>query len=340
MLAMSVPEPRKPIEPVERPVPEPGRGEVRIRVHACGVCHSDHFVTEGLWPGLRYPRITGHEVAGVVDAVGEHVVRLAVGDRVGVGWHGGHDGTCAACLRGQFIHCERAEITGLTRDGGQAEFMLAPEVAVARIPDGIELAEAAPLLCAGVTTFNALRRSDARAGDLVAVQGLGGLGHLGVQYARAMGFETVAIARGEEKAALARELGAHHYVDSQREDPAARLQQLGGARAVLATAPAAAAIAPLVGGLGVEGTLLIVAAPFEPMPVGAIDLIARDRRIQGWSSGTAADSADAMAFAQRAGVRAWIERFPLRDAQAAFEHMMSGRARFRAVLEVVPQRLP
>jgi D-arabinose 1-dehydrogenase-like Zn-dependent alcohol dehydrogenase len=328
---------RQPLVAEERRTPGPGRGEVRIRVHACGVCHSDQFVTEGLWPGLQLPRVPGHEVAGVIDAVGEGVSTLQVGDRVGVGWHGGHDGTCPTCLKGKFIHCDNAQVTGITVDGGYAEFMIAPAVAVARMPDGLGFAEAAPLLCAGVTTFNALRNSGAGPGDLVAVHGLGGLGHLGVQYARAMGFETVAIARGSEKEEFAHRLGARHYIDSQRTDAAQALTQLGGARVILATAPSAEAIAPLVGGLDIDGCLLVVAAPFEPIRIGALDLISRSRRVQGWSSGTATDSRDAMVFAQRAGVRAMIETFPLAQAQAAVERMMSGRARFRAVLQVVPE---
>ena len=334
MKAMVVRAAREPIVREERPLPEPGRGQVRIRVHACGVCHSDSFVTEGLWPGLALPRIPGHEVAGVVDAVGEGVTTLRRGDRVGVGWHGGHDGTCRACLEGKFIHCAQGLITGVTMDGGYAEALIAPAVAVAPLPEGLGFAEAAPLLCAGVTTFNALRNSGARSGDLVAVQGLGGLGHLGVQYAKAMGFEVVAIARGADKDEFARKLGASRYLDSEREDAAAALAASGGARVVLATAPSAAAIAAIVPGLGIEGCLLIVAAPFEPMQIGAIDLISRTRRIQGWASGTAADSADALAFASRNGVRPIIERFPLTDAQAALDRMMSGKARFRAVLEV------
>jgi D-arabinose 1-dehydrogenase-like Zn-dependent alcohol dehydrogenase len=334
MKAMVVRKVREPFVPEERPLPEPGRGQVRIRVHACGVCHSDSFVTEGLWPGLRLPRIPGHEVAGVIDAVGEGVTSLRRGDRVGVGWHGGHDGTCRACLRGKFIQCELGLVTGVTTDGGYAEALLAPAVAVAPLPDALGFAEAAPLLCAGVTTFNALRNAGARSGDLVAVHGLGGLGHLGVQYARAMGFEVVAIARGSDKEDFAHKLGASRYVDSEREDAAKVLAGLGGARIVLATAPSAEAIAKLVPALGIEGCLLIVAAPVEPMPIGAIDLITKNGRIQGWASGTAADSADALAFAARMGVRPIIETFPLADAQAAFERMMSGKARFRAVLAV------
>jgi D-arabinose 1-dehydrogenase-like Zn-dependent alcohol dehydrogenase len=334
MKAMVVRAARRPLVAEERPLPEPGAGQVRIRVHACGVCHSDHFVTEGLWPGLVLPRVPGHEVAGVVDAVGAGVASLRRGDRVGVGWHGGHDGSCRACLEGSFIHCEAARITGVTMDGGYAEALIAPAVAVAPLPDELDFAEAAPLLCAGVTTFNALRNSGARSGDRVAVQGLGGLGHLGVQYAREMGFEVVAIARGAEKEELALRLGASRYLDSEREGAAAALAAQGGARVILATAPSAEAIAQLVPGLGIEGCLLVVAAPFEPMQIGAIDLISRSRRIQGWPSGTAADSADALAFAARRGVRPIVETFPLAEAQAAVDRMMSGKARFRAVLEM------
>lgn len=334
MRAMVVTAPKQPLVLEERPIPDPKRGEVRIRVRACGVCHSDQFVTEGLWPGLQFPRVTGHEVAGEIDAIGEGVDGFERGAHVGVGWHGGHDGTCGNCLRGRFQQCEHGVITGFGRDGGYAEYMIAPAIAVARIPDGMPFLEAAPLLCAGVTTFNALRRSELRGGDLVAVHGLGGLGHLGVQFARAMGFETVAIARGADKEAFARQLGAHHYIDGDKEDAAARLTQLGGARAILATAPSAAAIAPLVRGLGVRGSLLIVGAPLEPIPVGAVDLIGFERRIQGWASGTAMDSTEAMAFAQRANVKAMVEPFALPNAQAALERMLAGKVRFRAVLDM------
>jgi len=259
---------------------------------------------------------------------------LATGARVGIGWHGGHDGTCPACRRGKFIHCEHGAITGISRDGGYEEYLVAPAVAFARVPDGIPFAKAAPLLCAGVTTFNALRNAGARPGDLVAVQGLGGLGHLGVQYARAMGFEVAAVSRGADKEALARELGASHYVDAAAGDAAARLQALGGARVILATAPHAGAISALVPGLGLEGCLLVVAAPFEPIAVGAIDLISGDRRVQGWASGTAVDSTDAMEFAAKHGIEPMIETFPLAKAEEAYARMMSGQARFRVVLEV------
>lgn len=318
----------------EIPSPRPARGEVRIHVRACGVCHSDLMVIDGHWPGLALPRIPGHEVAGVVDAVGEGVSRFRVGDRVGLGWHGGHDGTFDVCLDGNFIHCRAGKISGISFDGGYAEAVVAPEIAVARMPDGLDFAEAAPLLCAGVTTFNALRNSGARSGDLVAVQGLGGLGHLGVQYARAMGFEVAAVSRGADKEEFARKLGAHHYVDSSRPDFAAALTKLGGARVLLATAPHAGSISAAVPGLGVDGCLLVVAAPFEPIQVSSFDLIGRNARVQGWASGTASDSEDAMAFAVRHGVRPMIERFRLADATRAVDAMTKGTVRFRAVLDV------
>lgn len=318
----------------ERRLPEPARGQIRIRVGACGVCHSDHFVTDGLWPGLQLPRVPGHEVAGLVDALGEGVDQFRVGERVGLGWHGGHDRTCDVCLTGRFIHCRNAQIAGISFDGGYQEYLVAPAVAVARMPEGLDFAEAAPLLCAGVTTFNALRHSGARSGDLVAIHGLGGLGHLGLQYARAMGFEVVAISRGTDKEEFARKLGAHHYVDSTRSDFAAAMANLGGARVILATAPHAGSISALVPGLGLEGCLLIVAAPLEPIAVGVLDLLSRDARIQGWSSGTATDSTDAMAFAVKHKVRPIIERFPLSDAPRALDRMMKGTVRFRAVLEM------
>jgi len=337
MQAMVVRTPNQPFVLEERPIPEPGPGEVRIKVHACGICHSDLFVTGQLWPGLELPRVPGHEIAGVIDALGQDVQRFAPGDRVGLGWHGGHDGTCDPCLSGHFIHCIGASVTGISFDGGYGEYVVAPAVAVARLADGMSFTEAAPLLCAGITTFNALRNSGARPGDLVGIQGLGGLGHLGVQYASAMGFEVAAISRGGDKEEFARKLGAHHYVDSGREDFAEAMQLLGGARVILATAPNAKAISGLVPALGVEGNLMIVGAPFDPIEVSAIDLISMRRRVQGWPSGTASDSTDAVAFAQQHGVRPMIEKFPLEQAQTAFERMVSGEVRFRAVLEIVPE---
>jgi len=334
MKAMVVRTAKQPMVFEERETPKPGPGQVRIKVHACGICFSDHLVTDGVWPGVALPRIPGHEVAGVIDAIGDGVTSFRPGERVGIGWHGGHDGTCEPCLRGLMLHCRNGAITGITMDGGYGEYLVAPAVAVARIPEGMGFAEAAPLLCAGVTTFNALRHSVARAGDLVGVQGLGGLGHLGVQYARAMGFEVVAISRGAGKEEHARKLGAHHFIDSERSDFAAAMTALGGARVILATAPSAPAISKLVPALGLQGCLLIVAAPFEPIQVSALDLIGRDARIQGWASGTASDSSDAMAFAQKHGIKAIIETFPLREANAALGRTMSGAVRFRSVLRV------
>ena len=332
MKVMAVRAAGKGFTPEDRPIPEPGHGEVRIRVHACGVCHSDQFVADGLWPGLVLPRVPGHEVAGVVDAVGDGVQAFEKGDRVGVGWHGGHDGTCAACVRGHFVHCTNEKITGISSDGGYAEYVVASAVAVARMPAGMSFEHAAPLLCAGVTTFNALRNAGARPGDLVGVMGLGGLGHLGVQFARAMGYETVAISRGTDKKEFAKRLGAHHYVDSEAPNFAATLQGLGGARVILATAPHARAISALVGGLGIGGCLLVVAAPFEPMSIGAIDLIMGDRSVKGWASGGAVDSTDAMAFAALHGVKPIVETHPLRDAKKAYDSMANGSVRFRSVL--------
>lgn len=334
MMAMTVRGAGEGLTLEEREPPAPGPGQVRVRVYACGICHSDRFVVEALWPGLELPRVPGHEVAGVVDAVGAGVTRLKPGDRVGIGWHGGHDGTCASCLAGDYHHCVDAQITGISMDGGYAEYLVAPEVALANVPAGMSFQEAAPLLCAGVTTFNALRNADARPGDVVGIQGLGGLDHLGVQYARAMGFEVVALSRGAEKEPFARELGAHHYVDTAAEDIGERLGALGGARVILATAPNAKAISGLVPGLGLGGTLLVVAAPFEPIEVSALDLISRDAKVQGWASGTATDSTDAMAFARRHDVHPMIEAFPLADAQTAFDRMMDGSVRFRAVLDL------
>lgn len=337
MKVMVVRTAKEPLVAEDRPRPDPGPGEVRIKVHACGICHSDHFVTGQLWPGLELPRVPGHEIAGVIDTVGEGVTQFADGDRVGLGWHGGHDGTCNNCLAGHFINCSSGQVTGISFDGGYGEYVIAPAVAVARLADGMSFTNAAPLLCAGITTFNALRNSGARPGDLVGVQGLGGLGHLGVQYARAMGFEVVAISRGSDKEEFAHKLGAHHYVDSKRDDFADTMLALGGARVILATAPHAKAISQLVPGLGIEGSLMVVAAPFEMLEISPIDLISMTRRVQGWPSGTATDSTDAVAFAQQHGVRPMIERFPLDDAQTAFERMMSGDVRFRAVLEIVPE---
>ena len=322
-------------ELVERDIPQPGPGQVRVKVEACGVCHSDMLVKDGLWPGLQYPRVPGHEIAGRVDALGARVVNWKPGDRVGVGWHGGHDFVCDECRRGDFSMCLNRKVTGIDFDGGYAEYVVAPAEALAAIPEGLPAEEAGPFMCAGVTVFNALRSSGARVGDLVAVQGIGGLGHLGVQYARKMGFKTIALGRGKDKEPLARKLGAHHYIDSDRADTVAELQKLGGARVILATAPSAKAISSVVEGLAVDGNLLIPAAPNDPLSVGVMPLIMGRRRISGWYSGTARDSQDTLEFSALSDVHPMIEKFPLSRAGEAYEQMHSGKARFRAVLTMV-----
>jgi len=320
------------LELVERNIPDPARSQVRIKVEACGICHSDVFVKEGHWPGLQYPRVPGHEIAGRIDAVGPEVANWKPGQRVGVGWHGGHCFTCDPCRRGDFINCQFEKVTGISHDGGYAEYMVAPAEAVAAIPDDLPATEAAPLLCAGITVFNALRHAGARAGDLVAVQGIGGLGHLGIQYARQMGFRTFAIGRGKDKEALARKLGAAHYVYSAAGDPAVELQKSGGARVILATAPDAKSISALVNGLSINGKLVIVGASPDPITVTPLQLIAGRKAIQGWPSGTAKDSEDTLQFSVLSGVRPMIDRYPLEKAAEAYDQMISGRARFRVVL--------
>ena len=319
-------------ELVEREIPEPSAGEVRVKVEACGICHSDALVKEGLWPGLQYPRVPGHEVAGSIDAVGANVTAWTVGQRVGVGWHGGHDFVCDQCIRGDFAMCVNRKVTGIDFDGGYAEYMIAPAVALALIPDEVPAEEAGPFMCAGVTVFNALRNSGARAGDVVAVHGIGGLGHLGVQYARRMGFETVAINRGNDKEELARKLGAHHYIDATATDVVSELQKLGGARVILATAPSAQAISPLVDGLSPSGLLLVPAAPAEPLSINVFSLIMRRSSVAGWYSGTAKDSQDTLEFSALSGVHSMIEKYPLDQVAEAYEQMRSGRVRFRVVL--------
>ena len=321
-----------PIHVVEREIASPGPGLVRIRVQASGICHSDSLTKEGLWPGIQYPRVPGHEVAGIVDAVGADVAVWRVGDRVGVGWHGGQCGHCDPCRRGSFVLCQQGQIPGISYDGGHADYMLAPAVALARIPDGLSAAEAAPLMCAGITTFNALRNSGARAGDLVAVLGVGGLGHLGVQFAARSGFRTVAVARGKDKEALARQLGAEHYVDSEVQDPALELTRLGGANVVLATVTSGKAMTAAMGGLAIDGTFIVLGAAHEPIEVSPFLLIGGRRSVAGWPSGSSIDSQDTMAFCARAGVRSMNELFPLERAAEAYDRMMSGKARFRVVL--------
>jgi len=332
MKAAQISTPRGNWEIVERDIPEPAAGQVRIKVEACGVCHSDMLVKDGLWPGLKYPRIPGHEIAGRVDAVGTGVSDWTLGQRVGVGWHGGHCFRCDPCRRGDFILCQNGKVTGITHDGGYAEYMISPAEAVAAMPDELPAAEAAPLLCAGITVFNSLRNSGARGGDLVGVQGVGGLGHLGIQYAARMGFVTVALNRGKEKQSLAEKLGARHYIDTTAGNPAEGLKKLGGARVILATAPDAKSISVLVGGLGPNGKLLVVAAAMEPISISAFDLIGGRRSVQGWPSGTAKDSEDTLQFSAFAGVRPMIEKFPLAKVADAYDSMATGKARFRAVL--------
>lgn len=332
MKAVQVSRPGGNFEVVERPIPEPARGQVRIKVEACGICHSDALVKEGHWPGLQYPRVPGHEIAGRIDAIGPDVTLWKPGDRVGVGWHGGHCFICDPCRRGDFVNCRNMKITALTFDGGYQEFMVVNAEAVAAIPDDLSAPDAAPLLCAGITVYNALRNSGARAGDTVAVQGIGGLGHLGVQYARRMGFRTVAIGRGTDKAALAEKLGAHQYLDTNVAPPAESLQKFGGAAVILATAPDSKSMSAVFNGLAPNGILLVVGASMEPLAVSPMQLIGGRRSIHGWASGTAKDSEDTLQFSTLTGVRPMIEKYPLERAAEAYEQMISGRARFRVVL--------
>ena len=333
MRVVQVPRPNGPFETVERQIPEPGAGSVRIRVRACGICHSDSLTKEGTFPGIQYPRVPGHEVAGVIDAVGPGTVGWQPGQRVGVGWNGGYCGRCDPCRRGDFFACVTGQITGITSDGGYADYVIAPASAVALMPAELPAVEAAPLMCAGLTTFNALRNSGARPGDVVAVLGLGGLGHLGVQYAVKMGFHTVGIARGTDKGPLARQLGASVYIDSQAQDPAAELLKLGGAKVILATATSGEAMSAVQGGLAVDGVLVIVGVA-PSMQVSPLALIGGRRSIKGWYSGTSIDSQDTLAFSARSGVRPMNETFPLERASEAYDRMMSGKARFKVVLTI------
>jgi D-arabinose 1-dehydrogenase-like Zn-dependent alcohol dehydrogenase len=315
----------------ERDVPEPAAGQIRVKVEACGICHSDAFIKFGAFPGIELPRVPGHEVAGVVDALGEGVDNFEVGDRVGVGWHGGHCFKCNACRRGRFINCANGKITGISFDGGYAEYMTCPWEAAARIPNEIDSADAGPLLCAGITTYNSLRNSGARPGDLVAVQGIGGLGHLAVQFSRRMGFRTVALSRGTDKQKLATELGAHHYIDANAQDPVEQLQKLGGADVILATAPHSEAISSVIGGLSSRGSMMLVAAAAEPLSVPAMAMLS-GKKIHGWPSGSSVDSEDTLQFAALSEVRPTTELFPLEQANEAFVKVMENTVRFRAVL--------
>ena len=322
---------KKRFEIVERPIPPAGPGTVRIKVAACGICHSDSLVKEGHWPGIQYPRVPGHEVSGTIDAIGPGVTGWKIGERVGVGWHGGYCGRCGPCRRGDFFACETQQVTGISFDGGYGEYMIAPISALARFPGGLELVDAAPLLCAGITTFNALRNSGARPGDVVGVLGLGGLGHLGVQYAAKMGFKVAGIARGKDKEPLARKLGASIYIDSQSQDPAVELQKLGGASFIISTVTAGEAMSAVQGGLAINGTLLLLGVA-ESMQVSPMVLVGGRRSVKGWNSGTSIDSEDTLAFSARAGVHSMNETFPLERVEEAYDRMMSGKARFRVVL--------
>jgi D-arabinose 1-dehydrogenase-like Zn-dependent alcohol dehydrogenase len=332
MKVAQVPKPGAGFEIVERDVAEPGEGQVRIKVQACGICHSDVLTVEGGWPGIQYPRIPGHEVAGIIDEVGDGVSAWTKGQRVGVGWHGGHDNTCRECRRGDFGDCRNLKIPGISYDGGYQQYMLAPVEALAAIPESLSDVDAAPLLCAGITTYNALRHSGALPGDLVAVQGIGGLGHLGIQFANKFGYQVAAIGRGPENATLAKKLGASMYIDSKSTKAAEALQKLGGARVIMATAPSAKAMSELIDGLGPNGKFLVVGASIDPIEVTPLQLINGSRAIQGWASGTPADSEDTLRFAELSGVRPMVETYPLEKAAEGYARMMSGKAEFRAVL--------
>jgi D-arabinose 1-dehydrogenase-like Zn-dependent alcohol dehydrogenase len=332
MRAAQVVSANAPLVLVEKDAPDPPAGHVRVKVEACGVCHSDSFTVTNGWPGITYPRTPGHEIAGVIEALGAGVDSFSEGERVGIGWHGGHCGKCDRCRRGDFITCRSLQVPGIAYDGGYADYVIAPVVALARIPAELTAAEAGPLLCAGITTFNSLRHSDAGPGDLVAILGIGGLGHLAVQYAAKMGFRTVAIARGSDKEPLAKQLGAKTYIDSSTQDVGAELTKLGGAKLVLSTVTSAKALEPMVGGLGIDGQLWIVGAAHEPLPLMTMYMIGGRKSVKAWPSGTCVDSEDTMNFSVLTGVRAQIETLPLERAQAAYDKMMSGAARFRMVI--------
>jgi D-arabinose 1-dehydrogenase-like Zn-dependent alcohol dehydrogenase len=332
MKTVQATKPGGPLELVEREIPNPKPGWVRIKVQACGICHSDMMVKEGHWPGLQYPRVPGHEVAGVVDAPGDGVTQWSKGQRVGVGWYGGHCGVCMPCRRGDLVSCQNGGITGFTHDGGYTEYMVAPAQSLAALPDGLSFADAAPLMCAGITTFNALRHAGAHPGDLVAVQAIGGLGHLAVQYASTFGYRVAAISRGDAVKELALTLGAHTYIDSAAQNPAEELQRLGGASVILATAPSGKAMSGLINGLGIGGKLVVVGASMEAIEATPIQLIVGNRSIHGWAGGIAPDIEDTLGFSAMAGVRPMIETFPLTDAVKGYERMVSGKARFRVVL--------
>jgi len=332
MKAAQIPKAAADFEIVEREIPKPGAAQVRIKVQACGVCHSDLFTKEGYWPGIQYPRVPGHEVVGIIDELGEGVTEWKKGQRIGVGWHGGHDGTCLQCRRGDFGNCQNLKIAGISYDGGYQQYMVAPAEAVTAMPEGLSDAEAAPLLCAGITTYNALRHSGAVPGDLVAVLGIGGLGHLGIQFANKFGYKVAAVGRGSESAALAKKLGASVYIDNKVANPAEELQKMGGAQVILGTAPSAKSMTDVIDGLAPNGRLMVVGAESEPIQVTPVQLINGSRSIQGWASGTPTDAEDTLRFAELTGVRPMIETYPLEKAAEAYARMMSGKAQFRVVL--------
>jgi D-arabinose 1-dehydrogenase-like Zn-dependent alcohol dehydrogenase len=332
MKAVQVPKPGGDFEVVEREIPKPQAGQVRVKVQACGICHSDSLTKEGQWPGIQYPRVPGHEIAGIVDELGEGVTTWKKGQRVGVGWHGGHDETCLYCRRGDFRNCVNMQVPGISYDGGYQQYMVAPANVLVAIPDSLGDVEAAPLLCAGITVYNALRHSGAMPGDLVAIQGIGGLGHLGIQFANKFGYKVAAVGRGSENAALAKKLGAQIYIDSQATKAAEELQKLGGAQVILATAPSSKAMSEVIDGLGPNGKLMVIGAAFDPIEVTPVQLITGSRTIQGWASGTPADQEDTLRFAELSGVRPMIETYPLEKAAEGYARMMSGKAQFRVVL--------
>ncbi|HEY1811827.1 MAG TPA: alcohol dehydrogenase [Kofleriaceae bacterium] len=332
MMAARVAKPGAELEIVELDVPDPGAGQARIRIQACGVCHSDVLTKDGSWPGIRYPRVPGHEIAGVIDAVGAGVTDWKPGQRVGVGWHGGQDNTCRWCRRGDFRNCRNLKIPGISYDGGYAQYTVVPVEALVAIPGALGDVDAAPLLCAGITTFNALRHSGAMPGDLVAVLGLGGLGHLGVQFARELGFQVVAVGRGADSNGLAKKLGASVYIDNAATDPAVALRELGGAQVILATAPSSKAMSQIFDRLSPNGKLIVIGVAFDPIEVAPVQLVTGSRSIQGWAAGTAADSEDTLRFAAFSGVRPMVETYPLERAGEAYARMLSGKAEFRVVL--------
>ncbi len=335
MRVVQVPKAKGPFEIVEREIPQPGPGDVRIKVQACGVCHSDSLTKDGLFPNIAYPRIPGHEVAGVVDAIGDGVKGWKLGDRVGVGWYGGHCGYCDSCRRGNFGLCLMdRQVTGISHDGGYAEYMLTPAVTLALIPDEVSAVDAGPLMCAGVTTFNSLRNSGVGPGEVVAVLGIGGLGHLGVQFAAKGGFKTVAIARGADKAELAKKLGAHVYIDSDKQDVAAELLKLGGAKTILATATSADAMSAAFGGLGIDGKLMVLGVPDSAIQVNPLTAVFSRAAVRGWYSGSSIDSQDTLRFSALTGVRPMTQVFPLEKVNEAYDAMMNGTVRFRAVLKI------